>query len=62
MRSAKLELFGYFNYVKDNVRINEHRMFTSAIKKQTSNCCSISLNPYYGISNLVMSVYKKTII
>ena len=27
-------------------------MFTSAIKKQTSVCCSISLNPYYGISNL----------
>ena len=26
-------------------------MFTSAIKKQTSVCCSISLNPY-GISNL----------
>ena len=21
-------------------------MFTSAIKKQTSDCCSISLNPY----------------
>ena len=27
-------------------------MITSAIKKQTSICCSISLNPYYGISNL----------
>ena len=27
-------------------------MFTSAIKKQTSDCCSISLYPYYGISNL----------
>ena len=27
-------------------------MITSAIKKQTSVCCSISLNPYYGISNL----------
>ena len=27
-------------------------MFTSAIKKQTFDCCSISLNPYYGISNL----------
>ena len=28
-------------------------MFTSVIKKQTSVCCSISLNPYiYGISNL----------
>ena len=27
-------------------------MFTSAIKKQTSVCCSISLNPYLGISNL----------
>ena len=26
-------------------------MFTSAIKKQTSVCCSVSLNPY-GISNL----------
>ena len=33
-------------------------MFTSAIKKQTFDCCSISLNPYnnieipfYGISN-----------
>ena len=26
-------------------------MFTSAIKKQTSDCCSISLHPY-GISNL----------
>ena len=25
-------------------------MITSAIKKQTSVCCSISLNPYYGIS------------
>ena len=28
-------------------------MFTSAIKKRTSVCCSISLNPYnYAISNL----------
>ena len=27
-------------------------MFTSAIKNQTSICYSISLNPYYGISNL----------
>ena len=27
----------------------EHRMFTSAIKKQTSDCCSISFNPYNGI-------------
>ena len=28
-------------------------MFTSAIKKQTPVCYSISLNPYnYGISNL----------
>ena len=27
-------------------------MITSAIKKQTSVCCSISLNPYNGISNL----------
>ena len=27
-------------------------MFTSAIKKQTSDCCSISLNPYNGILNL----------
>ena len=26
-------------------------MLTSAIKKQTSVCCSIPLNPYYGISN-----------
>ena len=24
----------------------EHRMFTSATKKQTSDCCSVSLNPY----------------
>ena len=30
----------------------EHGMFTSAIKKQTSVCCSISLYRYYGISNL----------
>ena len=29
-------------------------MFTSVIKKQTSVCCSMSLNPYYGISNLEM--------
>ena len=28
------------------LRIKEHRMFTPAIKKQTSVCCSISLNPY----------------
>ena len=27
-------------------------MFTSAIKKQASVCCSISLNPYNSISNL----------
>ena len=27
-------------------------MITSAIKKETSVSCSISLNPYYGISNL----------
>ena len=27
-------------------------MITSAIKNQTSVYCSISLNPYYGISNL----------
>ena len=37
--------------VKDNFRIQKHRMYTSAIKKQTSVCCSISLNPYmvFGI-------------
>ena len=31
----------------DNVRIEEHEMITStsAIKKQTSDFCSISLNP-----------------
>ena len=27
-------------------------MFTSAIKKETSDCCSISLKSLYGISNL----------
>ena len=35
--------------VKDNVHIimhGKHGMITSAIKKQTSICCSISLNPY----------------
>ena len=37
--------------IKDNVRIQEHGMITSTIKKQTSVCCYISLNPYYGISN-----------
>ena len=31
--------------LKDNVRIEEHGMITSAIKK-TSVYCSISLNPY----------------
>ena len=34
-------------------------MFTSAIKKQTSVHCSISLNPYYGISNLESWKKKK---
>ena len=33
-------------------------MITSAIKKQTSVCCSISLNPYYGISNLESRIKK----
>ena len=33
-------------FLKDNVRIQEHGMFTSAIKKQTPVCCSILLNPY----------------
>ena len=32
-------------------------MITSAIKKQTSVCCSISLNPY-GISNLESRIKK----
>ena len=27
-------------------------MFTSAIKKQTSDCCSINIKSLYGISNL----------
>ena len=36
---------GSIMVIKDNVRI-EHGMFTSAIKKQRSVCCSISLNPY----------------
>ena len=31
---------------KDNVRIQEHRMITSAIKKQTSVCCSTSLKEF----------------
>ena len=36
------------------------RMFTSAIKKQTSVCCYISLNPYiYGISNLESRTKKE---
>ena len=34
-------------------------MIKSAIKKQTSVCCSISLNPYYGISNLESWKKKK---
>ena len=35
-------------------------MITSAIKKQTSDCCSFSLNPYnYGISNLESWKKKK---
>ena len=34
-------------------------MFTSAIKKQTSDCCSISLNPYNGISNLEIGSHGK---
>ena len=33
-------------------------MITSAIKKQTYICCSISLNPYYGISNGIMEKEK----
>ena len=32
---------------KDDFRIQEHGMFTSAIKKQTSVCCSISLYPLW---------------
>ena len=37
-----------------------HRMFTPAIKKQTSVCCFISLNPYiYGISNLGIMEKRK---
>ena len=35
-------------------------MITSAIKKQTSVCCSISLYPYYGISNLESRIKKET--
>ena len=35
-------------------------MIISANKKQTSDCCSISLNPYnYGISNLELWRKKK---
>ena len=35
-------------------------MLTSAIKKQTSVCCSISLNPYnYGVSNLESGITEK---
>ena len=33
-------------------------MITSVIKKQTSFCCSISLNPYNGISNLESRIKK----
>ena len=40
--------------IKNNVRIQEHRILTSAMKKQTSVCCSNSLNPYmvFQTSNL----------
>ena len=34
-------------------------MLTSAIKMQTSVCCSISLSPYYGISNLESGITEK---
>ena len=34
-------------------------MLTSAIKNQTSVCCFISLNPYYGISNLEIWNHEK---
>ena len=42
----KLKHFLIIPFLKDNVRIKEHGMITSAIKKQTFVCCSISLNPY----------------
>ena len=34
-------------------------MFTSAIKKQTSVCCSISLNPYINIWYFKLEITEK---
>ena len=46
--------------IKDNVRIQEYRMITSAIKKQTSVYCSISLNLYMVFQTWKSGIMEKT--
>ena len=54
-----LNVFLFLSYALKIMLAYEHRMLVSVIKKQTPVCCSISLNPYYGTSNLESRIQKK---